>query len=147
MPLRNLWERPQVHVIFNDYTVSFSIKDINKALVLLRATGDSTQPAECGLDTAKDFFYELYPGLHQQYRFPMQPILQNKIGAYLLTAGHAVIANKKHRLLKEIITDIRSLELQDKVSLATFYDPQSHNMLFQGKLAAELYKQDLGIDD
>ncbi len=145
--LRNLWARPQVHVVFNEYILSFKIRDIDKALGFLREIGDSTYPATCGLDTAKDFAYELYPGQHTEFRYPMQPLLQNGVGAFLLTAGHAVVINKKKKALSEIIVDIDPPESGDTATLVTCYDPKTNKMIFQGKMSMDIYKRDLGIDD
>lgn len=145
--MRNLWDRPQVHIVFNEYTLSFKIRDINKTLSILREMGDSTNDATCGLDTSLNYVYELFPGLHTQFRYPMQPLMQNVVGAFLLTAGHAHIVNKKHKVLPEIIADIEIAERGDTSSLVTFYDPKTKAMIFQGKMAFDLYKKDLGFDD
>jgi hypothetical protein len=145
--IRNLWTRPQVHVQFNGYTLSFSVKDIDKTLGLLRAMGDSSHYAHCGLDTAKNYYCELYPGNHTQYRDEVQPLMQNVVGCFLLSAGHAVVQNKKHKLLKEIIVDIEPLEIGDILTLVTVYDPETKTIIFQGKMHPDLYRKDLGIDD
>ncbi len=145
--MRNLWARPQVHAIFNEYTLSFTIKDIDKSLALLRETGDNTHELTCGLDTAQNYTFELFPGSHAEYRYPIQAVLQNLIGCFLLTAGHAEIKNKRNKVLKEVIVDIEPLEPGDSVALVSFYDPKTKAMVFQGRLPADLYKKDLGIDD
>ncbi len=145
--MRNLWDRPQVHVIFNEYTLSFKIRDIDKTLGFLREIGDSSFDAKCGLDTSLNYIYELFPGLHTEFRYPMQPILQNAVAAFLLTAGHAHIINKKHKVLPEIIVDIEVAERGDTTSFVTCYDPKTKAMIFQGKMALDLYKKDLGFDD
>lgn len=147
VPLRNLWMRPQVHVVFNEYTLSFTIRDIDKSLGFLASIGDTTYGMQCGLDTGKNYVYELYPGTHTEYKFPMQPLLQNGVGCFLLTAGHAVVQNKKHKALREIIVDIDPLEPGDTIAMISFYDPKTKKMVFQGKMATRLYKKDLGIDD
>ncbi len=95
--IRNLWEKPQVHVLFEGYTISFTIKDINKALQLLAETGDSTYGLESPFDTNKNYNFELYPGTRMEYHTQVQPMLQNGVGAFLLTAGHAEIRNEKQK--------------------------------------------------
>ena len=145
--IRNLWTRAQVHIVFNDYTVSFSIKDINRTLAIFREMGDSSHPATCELDTGLNYSYELLPGNHAEYRHPMQSLMQNVVGAFLLTAGHAVITNKREKVLKEIIVDIDPLDPGDVEGLVSFYDPKTKKMLFQGKMARAIYRKDLGIDD
>ena len=117
--LRNLWTRPQVHVLFQGYSISFTIKDIDKALQLLAETGDTTYGTTCGLDTSGDYVVELFPGLKMEYRKPLQILMQKAVGAFLISAGHAYII---------------------------FTDPNNDNMIFAGMMAADMYRKDLGID-
>lgn len=146
IPMHNLWARPQVHVVFGEYKVSFTIKDINKALMLLRQTSDSLQVTECGLDTAKDYYYELFPGSHTQYKTAMEPLLQNLVGPFLLSAGHALV-ERKHKPLKEVIMDTGQVGIGETDIFISFFDPKNRTMLFSGKMNIDMYKKDLGIDD
>ena len=144
--MRTLWIKPQVHVLFGGYTISFTIKDINKALALLATIGDSTFDLSSGLDTASDYAVELYPGTSTQFRNKLEPLLQNGVGAFLLSAGHAYIKNKKHKTIKEVIMNIQPLDPGVKDAYIIFYDPKNNAMLFSGKMNADMYNQDLGIN-
>jgi len=144
--MHTLWTRPQVHILFNGYTISFTIKDINKALALLCETGDTTFGNTSGLDTAIDHATELYPGTHMEYQNRLEPLIQNGVGAFLISAGHAFIQNKKHKPVKAVIMDIQTLERGVDNAYILFYDPKNNTMLFSGKMAAEMYHKDLGLD-
>ena len=144
--MRTLWTPPQVHVLFSGYTISFTIKDINKALTLLAQTGDTTYGRSSGLDTAADYSIELYPGTGMQYRNRLGPLIQNGVGAFLISSGHAFIQNKKHKPVKAVLMDIQTLERGVDDAYILFYDPKNNNMLFSGKMAANMYHKDLGIN-
>jgi hypothetical protein len=144
--MRNLWARPQVHVMFGTYTVSFTIKDINRALSLLAEAGDSTYGMSCGLDTGKNYFIELFPGIHNEYRNSLQRLLQNGIGAFLITAGRAQIINEKHKKILAVISDVQPVVDGLKNTYVTFYDPNTDKMVFSGRMIALMYHKDVGID-
>lgn len=143
--MRNLWAKPRVHVLFQGYTISYTVKDINKALALLVGTGVSAYGNTSKLDTGKDYFIELFPSLDMEYHNALQPLIQNGVGAFLLTAGHALVENKKHKICKEIIEDISTDRNTDN-ALITFYDPKTKKMIFFGKMNVNMYNKDLGID-
>ncbi len=149
--MRNLWTTPQVHVFFGEYRVSFAIRDINKTLALLRQNGDSLHAANCGLDTNGNYSYELYPGEHTQYRSATEPLLQNVVGCYLLTAGMAQVECKKNKRkikqLKEVLVDMKYTSLGGDSVFVDFFDPETNKMLFSGQMPLILYKADIGIDD
>ncbi len=144
--MRNIWTRPQVHVLFQGYTLSFTIHDINKALALLAETGDSTYGTSCGLDTSGDYIVELYPGLRMEYRKPLQAVLQKGVGAFLLLAGHAYIEDKRHKPVRSVISDIKPPSRGVDDAYILFTDPKNDNPLFAGQMAAEMYNKDLGLD-
>jgi len=144
--IRHLWSRPQVHIAFEGYTVSFTIKDINKALRLLAETGDSTFGTSCGLDTLGDFYVELYSGNHMEYHNKLQPLLQQGIGAFLLSAGHADIKNKRHKLVQAITMNIIPPVGDEPVVYIVFYDPDTGDRIFSGKMDTAMYNKDLGLD-
>ena len=144
--LRTIWTRPQVHVIFEGYMVSFTIKDIDKALALLYETGDHTYGRSCGLDTAGDYTVELYPGFRMEYQFPLQPLIQRGVGAFLLSTGHALVQNKKHKKLTTVTTDLEPLTEGDQQTVIKFYDPKTGKILFYGVMAADMYTKDIGLD-
>jgi hypothetical protein len=149
--MRNLWASPQVHVFFGEYKVSFAIRDINKALSLLRQNGDSTHVASCSLDTSINYTFELYPGDRTQYRNATEPLLQNVVGCYLLSAGMAEVEYKKNKRktkhLEEVLVDIKSTSPDGDVMVVDFLDPETNKMLFSGQMPVILYKADIGIDD
>jgi len=144
--MHTLWVRPRVHVLFNGYTISFTIKDINKALALLSETGDTTFGSTSGLDTAIDHAIELYPGTRMEYHNKLEPVIQNGVGAFLISSGHAFIQNKKHKPVKAVIMDIQALQGGVDDAYILFYDPKNNTMLFSGKMNADMYHKDLGID-
>jgi hypothetical protein len=146
IPMRNLWAVPEVHVLFQGYTVSYTIKDINKALLLLVGTGDSTYGTTSRLDTNKTYTVELYAGVHMEYRNTLQPLLQNGVGAYLLSAGHALIKTHKRKTVREVVMDIQPMIEGTNDVQVNFYDPRSNKLLFAGKMPVDMYRKDLGID-
>ncbi len=146
--IRNLWMRPQVHIAFNGYVVSFTIRDIDKTLLLLgKLNGDTTLAQSCGLDTAGSYFYELLPGTRLQYHNPLQPVLQNLVGPYLLEKGLAIVENPKHKLLTDITADATQATLPSFPMFLNFYDPKTHALLFSGEIPPNLYQKDIGLDD
>lgn len=147
LKMRNLWTRPQVHIIFGDYRVSFAIRDINKTLRLIRQQGDTLVPKQFWLDTAGNYTWELYGGTRMQYNAPEQAFIQNVVGVYLLTAGMALVEDRKLKRLEEIIVDVRYTSLNGDELFVDFFDPKTKKMLFSGKMPAAIYKMDMGIDD
>jgi hypothetical protein len=146
VPLRNLWAKPQVHVFFDGYTISFAIKDINRALALLAETGDTTNGLTSGLDENVIYKTDLYPDSKMEYHMALQSLLQNVVGGFLLTAGHAEIKRGRHKKLKHITVDIGELTLGEDNVLVQVYDPKSNKLIFKGKMKPEMYNRDLGID-
>lgn len=144
--MRNLWTEPRVHVIFGGYTVSFTIKDINRALELLAETGDTTYGRSSGLDTGSNYNIELYPGTKAEYHRILEPMIQKGVGAFLLSAGHAYIEDKKHKVVSSVVMDIQPLSPGADDAYILFYDPRNNNMLFSGTMAADMYNKDMGIN-
>ncbi len=144
--IRNLWAKPQVHVLFEGYTISFTIKDINKSLLLLAGTGDSTYGVSSVLDTGRQYAVELYPGTRLAYRNDLQPLLQKGVGAFLLTAGHAEIKDEKRKVLKEVIVDVGTAPLGQNDVVVKVYDPKNNKLIFWGMMNQWMYNKDLGID-
>ncbi len=144
--LHNLWAKPQVHVLFNGYIISFKIKDINRALELLAETGDTTYGRTSGLDTAREYHTELLSGLRMEYKTPLQPLLQRGVGVFLLMAGQAEVRNPRGKKLKEIVADIEPVKRDDEAAYIRFADPRNNYLLFSGSMATEMYKKDIGID-
>jgi hypothetical protein len=144
--IKNLWAKPEVSVLFQGYTLSFTIKDINRAMTLLRETGDSTYGPTSNLDPNRHYSIELYPGFHTEYLSPLQPLMQRGVGSFLLLAGHAVVKNRRHRKLSTIIGDIQPINRDDSFALVNFYDPKNNHMIFSGRMRVNMYNQDLGIE-
>ena len=144
--LRNLWIRPQVHVLFQGYSISFTIKDIDKALQLLAETGDTTYGTSCGLDTAGDYVVELFPGLKMEYQKPLQIILQKAVGAFLISSGHAYIESPRHKIVRSVVSDIKPLPAGADAAYVMFSDPNNENVIFTGIMPADIYNKDLGIE-
>jgi len=145
--MRHLWIRPQVHVHFNHYTVSFTIKDINKAIKVMNDTGDSTYGVTSGLDTLMDYQSWLNRDHPPGYLVKLDDLLQNGVGVYLILSGHAEIRNKHHRKRKTIITDISVPGYGDPKVKVEFFDTKKNRMIFSGTMNVELYGKDLGIWD
>jgi len=143
--LHKLWAKPHVHVLFEGYTLSFKIKDINRAIELLNEIGDTTYGTTSGLDTLRHYPIELYPGLRLQYRNALQPLMQRGVGCFLLLSGQAQIVNKKKKKLKEIITDIVPVKGDDELAYINVYDPKNNKLIFSGCMPVGLYNKDIGI--
>jgi len=142
----NLWAQPRVHVLFQGYTISYTIKDINKAIGIMAQMGDSTYGVTSKLDTGKDYYIELFPGFSTEYHSPLQPLIQLGVGAFLLTAGHAVVENPKHKIRNEILEYIDVEPNEDNNVLVTFYDTKNNRTIFFGRMKDFMYNKDLGID-
>jgi hypothetical protein len=144
--LVNLWAKPEVHVLFKGYKVSFTIKDINRALELLAESGPSVYGKTSHLDTLSHHYCELYPGLVTEYTSYLQPLMQKGVGVFLLLAGHAKIVSPRHRKVREIIGDIDPVKRDDSIAFVHFYDPRNNRMLFSGTMKVDMYNKDLGIN-
>ena len=147
--MKKLWSRPQVHLICGDYTIHLRIRDINKALTFLPKTDQLEFGSSSGLDTNLNYVVELVPGNRKmEYKNKLQPLLQNAVGAYLLTSGHAYV-ERKHKHLKSI--EVRMGPAMDfnhrYVVPVNIYEPKTDNIIFSGIMNADLYHKDLGFDD
>jgi hypothetical protein len=144
--LRNLWAEPQVHVLFNGYKISFTVRDVSKALQLLAETGDSTYWASRNLDTSKQYYAELFPGYRTEYHNTLQPLMQKGVGAFLLYKGMAVIENTRKKKVKKVTVDTQPLIGGVNVADLKFYDPGTGIMIFNGQMPDIMKNADLGID-
>lgn len=144
--LCNLWAKPQVHVEFGDYYVSFKIKDIDKALSLMAATGDSSFGLTSRLDESIQYSLVLYPSLDIEYRNRLQPLMQRGVGVFLLLAGHAEVRRGRKKVLHEIVADMSKLSNDAKYTYVNFFDPKTNAIIFSGRMNTAMYNQDLGID-
>lgn len=143
--MRTMWDRPQVCVIFGEYKLYFTIQHIDKALALMAEMGDSTFGRSCGLDTAGSYTIELHPGLKNVYINPLQKLMQQGVGAFLLSSGRALVTTRKKKL-DNILMDIQPVGDTDDDAYILFYDPRHHSVLFTGKMAVNMYKKDIGLD-
>jgi hypothetical protein len=144
--MRTMWDRPQVHVKFEGYTISFTIKDINEALALIAETGDSTYGVDCGLDTNANYVVDLYPGRNMIYGTALQKMLHNDLGAFLITAKRAYIVSGKRREVSEVIVDVEPPEMDMNLLDIKFYDPRNKKLVFWGTMRKDMYNRDLGLD-
>lgn len=145
--LRNMWTVPKVKVVFQGYTILFSVKDIDKTLGFLAEGGDTSYGTLSNLDTSQYYSCELYANNHLQYRNDLQPLLQNGVGAFLLLSGHAAVFNKRYKRIMKVTATISEAAYNEPYVLITFYDPKNHKILFYGKMRTDIYNRDLGIDD
>ncbi|MES2701846.1 MAG: hypothetical protein V4649_04360 [Bacteroidota bacterium] len=142
-----MWDHPQVHVLFNGYTLSFTIKDINKALSLLAETGDSTYGTSCGLDSATDFVCEIINASGMEYTSRLQQMLHREVVSYLLLSRRGHIQDRRHKHIKEIIADKQVLQAGDlDILYIKFYDPRNNKLLFFGSMRTDMYYKDMGLD-
>ncbi len=146
--LKKLWIEPQVTVLFGDYRLLFTIKDIEKAMQLLPTSDQALYGASAALDKNRTYTIELLPGRRTEYRFPLQGIMQNAVGGFLLYRGHAAVMKGRHKELRSI--DIKfgppvDMDGYSTVSV-TAYDPKDGAMIFSGVMNAEMYYKDLGLD-
>jgi hypothetical protein len=145
--MRTLWQKPQVHVIYGDYVISFTIKDIDKTLRLLAESGDNRFPTACGLDTGTDHTVQLLADVtRQEYRSNLQILLQDGVGCFLIYSGHAFIQNKKHKPVRSILADEQPPIGDVKETYLEFYNAKTNERLFSGRIFYELHGRDLGID-
>ena len=144
--LKNLWTDPQVHVLFLGYDLSFSVKDIDRALQLLNERGINKYGATSGLDTLKQYHLELFDGYRQEYHNALQTTMQLGVGAFLLTKGRAVIKNPGHKKLKAITIDIMPFVPGEYTTTLKCYDPKTNRLIFSGQLHKSMLNADLGID-
>lgn len=141
--LNRLWTKPQVHVLFGGYKLSFTIKNINRTYELLNEVGDSTWGRTSGLDTAKQYTVELYAS-HLEYKNRLQVVMQHAVGTFLLSAGQAQVRYKRRRL-KSILMDIQPVAPDGNTVRILFYDPKNNKMIFSGDMPVDMYRQDIGI--
>ena len=133
-------------MLFEGYSVFFTIKDIDKALSLLAEIGDTSFGSACGLDTSGNYYTELYSGSKMEYHNKLQLLLQNAVGCFLLSKGHATVERTRHKQLKVIIMDIMAPVATQDEEYLLFYDPHSGKRIFSGKMLQEMFDKDLGID-
>lgn len=144
--LHNLWEKPQVHVFFQGYTLSFKISDIDKSLALLAETRDTSFGLTSGLDEKQQYRVQLFQGLDMEYKNSLQRLMQIGVGPFLLLSGRAQVVRGKRKRLKEIIGDISPVKWDDSVAYINFFDPQNNKLIFSGTMAVDMYNKDLGLE-
>jgi hypothetical protein len=144
--MRGMWDRPQVHASFEGHIISFRIEDINKALSMMYDMGHTKYGTHCSLDTAGDYYVEIYRNFDMEYKSPLQPILQRGVGAYLISAGRAYIQNTRNKKIPEVRLDIQPMIQETEDVFMRFYDPVTKKMVFAGSMKADMYNKDLGLD-
>ena len=144
--LKNLWTRPQMHVSFNGYTISFAIRDINRALELLNETGEYMYGTKCTLDTSGNYFIELFDVSKPEYKTLIEPLIQNGVGSFLLTVGKAVIEDPKHKIMPNVELSIEGGEFSSEYYQIQVFDPKTKKLIYSGRMNTAMYNKDMGID-
>ncbi|HXS37232.1 MAG TPA: hypothetical protein VN721_11065 [Flavipsychrobacter sp.] len=147
--LRPLWHEPQVHIIFGNYDIYYTIKDINEAMKLLPNSDRALWGDSCGLDTNATYNIELLARRGNEYKNKLQPLLQEEVGAFLLLKGHALVQTHKHKNLRTLIANVGPImDMGNGKSTCgvTFYDPRNQEMVFSGDMSANMSNMDLDIE-
>lgn len=146
--MRAMRSRPQVHVKFGEYIVSFSITDIDKAMTFFPENEKVIYGTKCGLDSSLSYNLQLLPGRHMEYRNKLEPLLQNGVGCFLLMGGRALVS-RDGKTVKEIYAKVGpEMDLNGTYAVPiSFYDSRNDKLMFSGMLDSELYKKDIGFDD
>lgn len=142
--LHRLWAKPQVHVKFGGYVISFKIKDVDRTLELLESTGDHTWGYPSGLDTNRQYSIELYAD-RQEYHYRLEKMMQNAVATFLLSVGQAEVYRGRKKL-RSVIMDIQPIHGDDIMAMIKFYDPKKKRLVYSGSMPVSMYKQDIGID-
>jgi hypothetical protein len=142
-----LWAHPQVHVMFGEYDLYFTIHDINRAMSFLPDNQQVIYGKTSGLDTGATYNIQLLAGRQVQYRTTLEPLIQNGVGAFILLSGRALIT-KRGKTQKQITAEPGpAVDLNGTYTMSVnFYDCRTHQMLFSGIMDASLYHKDLGFE-
>ncbi|GAA4462154.1 hypothetical protein GCM10023093_08200 [Nemorincola caseinilytica] len=142
--LHNLWARPQVHVLFGEYRLSFKIKDIDRTLQILADIGNRTWGPSSGLDTNRQYSIELYAD-RQEYRGRFERMMHQAVATFLLSAGQAEVRHGRKRL-HSVIMEVQPVRQDDMMARIKFFDPKKHRLIYSGTMPVDMYNRDIGID-
>lgn len=138
--LVRLWSKPEVHLLYRDYHIFFTIKDINTTMRYLHEINPALYDSTSHLDTNKLYSVELVDGRDMEYMKRLQPLLQNEVAAYLLYKGRAYIQTDKKKKVSRIIVNAGPVENHGNVAMVMmhFYDAKTKKELFAGLMNVEL---------
>ena len=133
--MHRLWHKTEMQVVFHEYRLFFSIRDIDAAMRYLHEINPEIYDSTSHLDTNKLYAVELEER-NMEYMNGMEPLMQNLVGVYLLTRGRAYIESPKGRKITEVKADIG--EARDTNGMyfvpVNFYDPKTGKLLFAGNM-------------
>ena len=81
-----------------------------------------------------------------EYRNSLQHLLQNGVGAFLVLSGHAYIQNPKHKQMQSVVADIKEFPGGVSHAYIIFTDPRNGKRVFTGRMSADMYNKDMGIE-
>lgn len=131
--LRRLWQRTQVHVIFNEYHLFFSIRDMDQTIRYLHESDPQLYDSTTGLDSNLLYQTEL-EARDMEYHNSLQPLIQKEVGVFLLLRGRAYIEDSRHKKIKTIIARIgEPIDTNGNLFVpVNFFDAKTNKMLFAG---------------
>jgi hypothetical protein len=137
--MQRLWHKTEMHVIFHEYHLFFSIRDIDAAMQYLHEIKPGVYDNSSHLDSNKLYATELEER-NMEYMNELQPLMQNKVGVYLLMRGRAYIEDRKHHKITKVLADISEARETNGMYFVqvNFYDPRNHQLLFAGNMNVEL---------
>jgi len=146
--LVRLWKQPEVHLIYREYHLFFTIKDINTAMKYLHQINPEEYDSSSHLDTNRLYSVELVDGRDMEYMKRLQPLLQNEVAAYLLYKGHAYIMDPKHKKVRTIIANAGPRENRSgsETVMIYFFDAKTKKQLFAGMMNVELQHRYLELE-
>ncbi|MBS1688000.1 MAG: hypothetical protein JSS96_04700 [Bacteroidetes bacterium] len=131
--LVKMWHKTQMHVIFHEYHLFFSIRDINETMRYLHESDPKIYDSTSGLDTNQLYQTEL-EARDMEYHNNLQPLMQKDVGVFLLLRGHAYIEDKRHKKVKTIIAHIgEAIDTNGNFFVpVNFFDAKTNELLFAG---------------
>jgi len=131
--LVKMWHKTQMHVIFHEYHLFFSIRDIDQTMRYLYESDPKTYDSTSGLDTNQLYQTEL-EARDMEYHNKLQPLMQKDVGVFLLLRGHAYIEDSRHKKVKNIIAHIgEAIDINGNFFVpVNFFDPKTNKLLFAG---------------
>ncbi len=146
--LVRLWKKPEVHLLYREYHIFFTIKDINTTMKYLHEINPDLYDSTSHLDPAQLYSVELVDGRDMEYMKRLQALLQNEVAAYLLYKGHAYIETSEHKKVSKIIANAGPVENHGGILVVMihFYDAKTNKELFAGLMNAELQHRYLELE-
>lgn len=131
--LQKLWQKTQVHVIFNEYHLFFSIRDMDQTMRYLHESDPQLYDSTTGLDSSLLYQTEL-EARDMEYHNSLQPLIQKEVGVFLLMRGRAYIEDSRHKKIKTVIAHIgEPIDTNGNLFVpVNFFDAKTNQMLFAG---------------